>query len=347
MLAPPVAPRRELPREPSAPRRERPATRREPAVTPRRRPTNPRVRVQPAPKRRRIRPSVGVPVRGLAHAVLPKQSWIDRIVRGRAWIPVFGALLVAIVGMRVEVLKLSSRVGTQIGQASTLQSSNAVLRSTVSELSGNERIEALAEKLGMVMPGPMDIHFVPAAEGSHVQAAIKAISAPAPSSFLTGLAAERQADLSSMTAAAHTSAVGLLADTVTNYGQAVGGGATADPLVGSVGSSSPPAVTGTGTTSGTGAPAASGSTPGSAGSTAAASGVASGSASSAQSGSTAGSTAATVTPTQSVASASATSSTVSAPSSQATTTAPAPAGPTAGAGSGSAASVNGGSSLSG
>ena len=42
---------------------------------------------------------------------------LDRIVRGRAWIPLLGVLLVAIVGLRVEVLKLGSSVGREIQQA--------------------------------------------------------------------------------------------------------------------------------------------------------------------------------------------------------------------------------------
>jgi cell division protein FtsL len=148
---------------------------------------------------------------------VPKQSWLDRIVRGRAWIPVLGLLLVAIVGLRVEVLKLTSGVGTQIQQASELQSSNAALRSSVSELSGNQRIEQLAESMGMVMPGPMDVHFVPVSAGTHLTAAIRAIHTPESDTFLSGLAAERDADETSVTKAVNTSAVGDLAAPASGY----------------------------------------------------------------------------------------------------------------------------------
>ena len=91
------------------------------------------------------------------------------IVRGRAWIPLLGVLLVVIVGMRVEVLKLGSSVGRELEQATQLESGNAALRAQVSELSGNQRIEQLAATMGMVMPGPMDIHFVRASAAGNVE----------------------------------------------------------------------------------------------------------------------------------------------------------------------------------
>ena len=79
---------------------------------------------------------------------------LDRIVRGRAWIPVLGVLLVAIVGLRVEVLKLGAGVGSEIQQATALQSSNAALRSQISALSDNQRITSLAGAYGMAHAQP-------------------------------------------------------------------------------------------------------------------------------------------------------------------------------------------------
>jgi hypothetical protein len=117
-------------------------------------------------------------------------------------------LLVAIVGLRVEVLKLGSSVGRDIQAASALQSTNQTLRSRVSELSGNQRIEDLATNMGMVMPGPMDIHFVQASTAKRVASAIRAIQEPASATFLSGLATERAADGTDAVAAAGTSAIG-------------------------------------------------------------------------------------------------------------------------------------------
>lgn len=140
------------------------------------------------------------------------------------------ACLVGIVGMRVEVLKLGSDVGRQLQQTTTLESSDAVLRARVSALSSNQRIEQLATSMGMVMPGPMDVHFVSATDGTRVGRAISSISTPEPETFLTGLLAERSADTSNELAAADISAVGVLnadstGDTGTVGGGAVGSGA--------------------------------------------------------------------------------------------------------------------------
>jgi cell division protein FtsL len=119
-------------------------------------------------------------------------------------------LLVGIVGMRVEVLKLGSSVGTEMQQASQLQSANAVMLKQVSALSNNTRIEQLAEKRGMVMPGPLDMHFVQAAGAANVNRAIANIREPAPAIFLASVRTERAQDPVSAAAAANRSAVGVL-----------------------------------------------------------------------------------------------------------------------------------------
>jgi hypothetical protein len=123
---------------------------------------------------------------------------------------VLGVVLVGIVGMRVEVLKLGSTVGAEMQQASQLQSANAVMSNQASALSGNQRIEQLAARYGMVMPGPMDIHFVQASSGANVAKAISGLSEPSPANFLTSVQAERAKDLLSASTAANESAVGVL-----------------------------------------------------------------------------------------------------------------------------------------
>ncbi|MGH2860151.1 MAG: hypothetical protein ACRDLT_01445 [Solirubrobacteraceae bacterium] len=100
-------------------------------------------------------------------------------------------MLVAIVGLRVEVLKLGAGVGGQIQQATVLESSNSTLRTQISALSENQRIEKLAATYGMQMPNPLDVHLVQSATGTHVGAAIHNISAPSRTTFLSGLATEQ------------------------------------------------------------------------------------------------------------------------------------------------------------
>lgn len=135
---------------------------------------------------------------------------LDRIVRGRAWIPVLGILLVGIVAMRVEVLKLGARVGVEMQQASALQSADEALSSQVSALSRPERIESEAARMGMRMPLPADVQLVQASAGRHVRRAIADIARPAPQLFLSGLESEHAKDSQSVQQAANTSAVGVL-----------------------------------------------------------------------------------------------------------------------------------------
>jgi cell division protein FtsL len=162
----------------------------------------------PAPRSlRRSRPA---PRAGLIIRLPRSGKLLDSIVRGRAWIPVLGVLLVGIVGMRVEVLKLGSSVGVEMQQASQLQSANAVMLNQVSALADNTRIEQLADKQGMVMPLPLDLHFVRASGTPSVNRAIADVTEPAPATFLSSLLSEREQDGESIKAAAKRSAVGVL-----------------------------------------------------------------------------------------------------------------------------------------
>lgn len=184
-------------------------------------PTRPRRQAPSAaprrPKAPTRAPARAVPQRPALPPVAPRLALrlraprLDRIVRGRAWIPVLGALLVAIVGLRVEVLKLGSSVGRQIQQATLLASSNSMLRSQISALSDNQRITTLAEHYGMHMPNPLEIHILQSAAGTRVQAAIHNITAPSSSTYLTALAAEQQASLQSTNAIAVQNGVNVTA----------------------------------------------------------------------------------------------------------------------------------------
>jgi hypothetical protein len=113
---------------------------------------------------------------------LPDHRLIDRLVRGRAWIPVLGLMLAGIVAMQVEVLKLGADVGRSIETGSTLQTRNELLRASVASLSDQNRIERLAAGMGMVMPPPGSAGFLSSAS---VSQAIANIHAPDPSAFLT------------------------------------------------------------------------------------------------------------------------------------------------------------------
>src|SRR5437016_5223858 len=103
---------------------------------------------------------------------LPDHSLLDRLVRGRAWIPVLGVMLAGIVAMQVEVLKLGTSVGRWMQRASTLQTKNESLQASVASLADDQRIERLAAGIGMVMPAPTTVSFLPAGGSGAISRAL-------------------------------------------------------------------------------------------------------------------------------------------------------------------------------
>jgi hypothetical protein len=142
----------------------------------------------PAPRRvaRRSRPlSAPLGARVLAHLrALPDHRLLDKLIRGRAWIPVLGVMLAGIVAMQVEVLKLGSSMGRAIERGTALQSTNELLRASVATAADDQRIERIAASRGMVMPSPVGVGFLSARSGANAQQALANIHVPSPTSFL-------------------------------------------------------------------------------------------------------------------------------------------------------------------
>lgn len=108
---------------------------------------------------------------------MPDRPIVDRLVRGRAWIPVLGVMLAGIVAMQVELLKLNSSIGRAIDRTTALQSRNEQLRASVATLADDQRIERLAAGMGMVMPTPESVVFL-MPRASDVQQAVAHMRAP-------------------------------------------------------------------------------------------------------------------------------------------------------------------------
>jgi hypothetical protein len=95
-----------------------------------------------------------------------------------------GVMLAGIVAMQVEVLKLGANMGRSLEQNSVLSSRNASLRESVANLADDQRIEQLAGSMGMVIPPPAAVGFLPARNGSNAGAALANIHQPSSSSFM-------------------------------------------------------------------------------------------------------------------------------------------------------------------
>jgi cell division protein FtsL len=114
---------------------------------------------------------------------LPDHAMLDRLVRGRAWIPVLGVMLAGIVFMQVEELKLGAAYGRAVQQTATLSAQNDALTASTGALGDTSRIESIAARLGLMMPAPSQTGFLNGL-GDHLAAALAGMRAPDPNLYL-------------------------------------------------------------------------------------------------------------------------------------------------------------------
>jgi hypothetical protein len=149
-----------------------------------------RSRTAPAPRQPRrasgpLRPQpVGAPLRRGTTGVferlraLPEHRMVDRLLRGRLWIWLVGALLGGIVAMQVSLLKLNTGISRAVTTTATLERQNANLESHIARLSSSERIRAAALEKGMVRPLPGAVAFLDARPGRDERLASRRMQPP-------------------------------------------------------------------------------------------------------------------------------------------------------------------------
>jgi hypothetical protein len=111
---------------------------------------------------------------------LADSRFLDRLIRGRLWIPLVAAGLMGIVFMQVSMLKLNAGIGRAVQSASTLEDQNTNLRAAVSGMESATRIDAAARHLGMVVPTDGSAHYVSAAAGGLAATAARRMTAADP-----------------------------------------------------------------------------------------------------------------------------------------------------------------------
>ncbi len=96
-----------------------------------------------------------VPVAAAAGAVggLADSRLFVWLTRGRLWIGLLGALLVGIVGLNVMALWFSASSSDAGQAADALRRQNSALQAQIASQLSNSEIQAVAAKLGLVMPG--------------------------------------------------------------------------------------------------------------------------------------------------------------------------------------------------
>ncbi len=144
-----------------------------------------RPRPRPAPAPRDTQPAGGLARRAGAFVVsLPDHAVLDRVVRGRAWIPLLGVLLAGIVAAQVEILKLGASMGRSLEQTSTLTNQNEQLRGSVAALADDQRIERLAGAMGMVLPPAGAVGYLAAGPDGNVAGALANLHTPDSGGFV-------------------------------------------------------------------------------------------------------------------------------------------------------------------
>lgn len=116
--------------------------------------------------------------------------FLDRLIRGRLWIPLVAAGLMGIVFMQVSMLKLNAGIGRAVEASNTLERQNATMRAQVSGMEAGSKIDANAERLGMVAPSAQTTpSYVTAAGAAQAAAAAKHMTAPDPEAVARAKAA--------------------------------------------------------------------------------------------------------------------------------------------------------------
>jgi hypothetical protein len=103
---------------------------------------------------------------------MAESGLVHRLTRGRLWIGALTTLLVGIVAMNVVALSFNASASKAGRQADTLKREISTLRGTIAAAGvSNERVQALAAKLGLIVPEPGSIRYLSPSTGDAAAAA--------------------------------------------------------------------------------------------------------------------------------------------------------------------------------
>jgi hypothetical protein len=86
--------------------------------------------------------------------------FLDRLIRGRAWIALIAFALLGIVAMQVAILRLGASIGRSVGQIEQLSQQNETAATTIAGLQPGQNVGAEATALGMVYPPDDNIDYL-------------------------------------------------------------------------------------------------------------------------------------------------------------------------------------------
>ena len=214
------------------------------------------LRLPPAPRRvsgpaQRTRPAER-PLSGFGGLVvrLIDHPWLERLVRGRAWIAIVATALLGIVAMQVALLRLGAQVGGQTAAVNSLVQRNAAMVATIGGLEASRGLGAPPSSLGMLYPPPGAVTYLQPGPGDALRAAERMRS---PSAAATAAAAVHPPLLTTNSTASKTPATDALGTQATIAGGAAVTSVGATGAAGTATANNPGQTSGTGSVGGGGA----------------------------------------------------------------------------------------------
>jgi hypothetical protein len=86
--------------------------------------------------------------------------FLDRLIRGRAWIALVGFALLGIVAMQVAILRLGASIGRSVSQIEQLTQQNETVATAIAGLQPGQNVALEASALGMVYPPDDNIDYL-------------------------------------------------------------------------------------------------------------------------------------------------------------------------------------------
>ena len=144
-----------------------------------------------------VAPAVATGAPSVARGALPESAFVDSVSafrllsRSRALIVLFAVLLGGLVFTQEQLTGMNASLGETVQQISALERDNAVLRSSISALSSDQRVVAQAKRMGYVEPPVGSSKFISVSSASPTRAAAMMVAATNPSageglSLITG-----------------------------------------------------------------------------------------------------------------------------------------------------------------
>jgi hypothetical protein len=149
--------------------------------------------------------------------------WLERLVRGRAWIAIVATALLGIVAMQVALLRLGAQIGSETSAVNALTAQNETTQTELAVMEASHRLSRAAASLRMVYPAPGAVTYLQAYEGDAARAA-RTMTVPSGAAIAAAAAdAIRPATLTPVTPPPATTPVSTPATTT----PAAGAGTTA------------------------------------------------------------------------------------------------------------------------